>query len=107
MSSAEDVQNTNGILTLPRFQKCMGRVPSDEKIPDDMSAEDKCTVQGLHRPTTSLIPLPTKTSHTNFFLTQALPSPRRPWLGERVDNTPPEVEGAIQPIVLGRRPVLQ
>jgi hypothetical protein len=44
MSSAEDVQNTNGILTLPRFQKCMGRVPSDEKIPDDMSAEDKCTV---------------------------------------------------------------
>ena len=45
MSSAEDVQNTNGILTLPRFQKCMGRVPSDEKIPDDMSAEDKCTVR--------------------------------------------------------------
>jgi hypothetical protein len=24
-------------------------------------------LQGLHRPTTSLIPLPTKTSHTNFF----------------------------------------
>ena len=23
----------------------MGRVPSDEKIPDDMSAEDKCTVR--------------------------------------------------------------
>jgi hypothetical protein len=45
MSSAEDVQNTNGILLLPRFQKCMGRVPSDEKIPDDMSEEDKCTVQ--------------------------------------------------------------
>ena len=44
MSSAEDVQNTNGILTLPRFQKCMGRVPSDEKIPDDMSDEGKCTV---------------------------------------------------------------
>ena len=44
MSSAEDVQNTNGILTLPRFQKCMGRVPSDEKIPGDMSEEDKCTV---------------------------------------------------------------
>ena len=44
MSSAEDVQNTNGILTLPRFQKCIGRVPSDEKIPGDMSAEDKCTV---------------------------------------------------------------
>ena len=46
MSSAEDVQNTNGILALPRFQKCMGRVPSDEKIPDDMSEEDKCTVLG-------------------------------------------------------------
>jgi hypothetical protein len=46
MSSAEDVQNTNGILTLPRFQKCMGRVPSDEKIPGDMSDEGKCTVQG-------------------------------------------------------------
>ena len=45
MSSAEDVQNTNGILALPRFQKCMGRVPSDEKIPDDMSDEGKCTVQ--------------------------------------------------------------
>jgi hypothetical protein len=48
MSSAEDVlvQNTSGILALPRFQKCtcMGRVPSDEKIPDDMSDEDKCTV---------------------------------------------------------------
>eukprot|EP01043_Picozoa_sp_COSAG02_P010839 COSAG02_NODE_390_length_23244_cov_35.504558_20_plen_77_part_00 len=44
MSSAEDVQNTNGILTLPRFQKCMGRVPSDEKIPGDMSDEGKCTV---------------------------------------------------------------
>eukprot|EP01043_Picozoa_sp_COSAG02_P040262 COSAG02_NODE_3243_length_7108_cov_5.440291_6_plen_71_part_00 len=44
MSSAEDVQNTNGILALPRFQKCMGRVPSDEKIPDDMSDEGKCTV---------------------------------------------------------------
>ena len=48
MSSAEDVQNTNGILTLPRFQKCMGRVPSDEKIPDDMSDEGKCTVCVSH-----------------------------------------------------------
>eukprot|EP01043_Picozoa_sp_COSAG02_P014783 COSAG02_NODE_615_length_19511_cov_64.132701_18_plen_76_part_00 len=44
MSSAEDVQNTNGILTLPRFQKCMGRVLSDQKIPGDMSDEGKCTV---------------------------------------------------------------
>ena len=45
MSSAADVQNTNGILTLPRFQKCMGRVPSDEKFPGDMSDEGKCTVR--------------------------------------------------------------
>ena len=52
MSSAADVQNTNGILTLPRFQKCMGRVPSDEKIPDDMSEEDKCTV-GIKTPETN------------------------------------------------------
>ena len=48
MSSAEDVQNTNGILALPRFQKCLGRVPSDEKIPDDMSDEGKCTVCRIH-----------------------------------------------------------
>ena len=42
--SAEGVRYTNRSVWLSAFRKCMGRVPSDEKIPDDMSDEDKCTV---------------------------------------------------------------
>ena len=48
MIFAEGVRYTNRVL-LSGFRKCMGRVPSDEKIPDDTSAEDKCTVPGMNR----------------------------------------------------------
>ena len=44
MTSAEGVRYTDRSVWLSAFRKCMGRVPSDEKIPDDMSDEDKCTV---------------------------------------------------------------
>ena len=44
MSSAAGVRYSNRSVLRSAFQKCMGRVPSDEKIPGDMSAEDKCTV---------------------------------------------------------------
>ena len=44
MISAEGVRYTDRSVWLSAFRKCMGRVPSDEKIPDDMSDEDKCTV---------------------------------------------------------------
>ena len=44
MSSAAGVRYSNRSVSRSAFQKCMGRVPSDGKIPDDMSAEDKCTV---------------------------------------------------------------
>ena len=44
MMSAEGIRYTNRSVWLSAFRKCMGRVPSDEKIPDDMSDEDKCTV---------------------------------------------------------------
>ena len=47
MSSAAGVRYSNRSVSRSAFQKCMGRVPSDEKIPDDMSAEDKCTVLDL------------------------------------------------------------
>ena len=66
MSSAEDVQNTNGILTLPRFQKCMGRVPSDEKIPGDMSDEGKCTVRMLESRIRSLKKQEAEINRTNM-----------------------------------------
>ena len=45
MISAAGVRYAVGKLTASRFHRCMGRVPSDEKIPDDMSAEGKCTVR--------------------------------------------------------------
>mgnify|MGYP003335619770 CR=1 FL=1 len=53
MSSAAGVRYSNRSVSRSAFQKCMGRVPSDEKFPDDMSAEGKCTVveivrSGLH-----------------------------------------------------------
>ena len=44
MISAADVRYSNRSVSRSAFQKCMGRVPSDGKIPDDMSAEGKCTV---------------------------------------------------------------
>ena len=47
MSSVAGVRYSNRSVSRSAFQKCMGRVPSDEKIPDDMSAEDKCTVSGI------------------------------------------------------------
>ena len=46
MISAAGVRYAVGKLTASRFHRCMGRVPSDEKTPDDMSAEGKCTVRG-------------------------------------------------------------
>ena len=50
MISAEGVRYGVGKLTASRFHRCMGRVPSDEKIPGHTSAEGKCTVPsvGLH-----------------------------------------------------------
>ena len=44
MISAAGVRYAVGKLTASRFHRCMGRVPSDEKTPDDTSAEGKCTV---------------------------------------------------------------
>ena len=48
MISAAGVRYAVGKLTASRFHRCMGRVPSDEKIPEDMSAEGKCTVLYEH-----------------------------------------------------------
>ena len=45
MISAAGVLYIVGKLRAWRFHQGMGRVPSDEKIPDDMSAEGKCTVR--------------------------------------------------------------